>query len=156
MSEREYSRDETARRGDEIYETKVRPEVDEQADRGKFVAIDVKTGAWELYPDEVAAARRLRECQPEARGRMWFTRVGSGYAAKIGGRMAEDSTGRSSATQGAHFAYLKGLQSAGQQLAAEERLSLKEAARQVLDKASDREPPIGDEIPANEKQSLRK
>lgn len=50
----------------------------------------------------------------------------------------------------AQFACLEALQSLGRQLAAEEDLSLKEAARQVLDKAGDETPREGDEIPAPE------
>jgi hypothetical protein len=34
-----YSKEELARRGDEIYETQVRSQIDEEGDRGKIVAI---------------------------------------------------------------------------------------------------------------------
>lgn len=87
----EYTKEETARLGDEVYERRVRPNVDEQADRGKFVAIDTQSGDWEMDADEMQAARRLRERRPQARGRMWFTRVGLGYGAKIGGRPRKEA-----------------------------------------------------------------
>jgi len=51
---------------------------------------------------------------------------------------------------GAQRACLEALQSVGRHLAADEGLSLKEAARQVLDKADDGAPRNGDEIPAPE------
>lgn len=38
-----YSKEEFARRGDEIYESVVRPQV-EAGNRGKIVAIDIETG----------------------------------------------------------------------------------------------------------------
>lgn len=51
----------------------------------------------------------------------------------------------------AQFAYLVAIESIGEALAAEEGLSLKEAARRVLDKTSDKEPREGDRIPADVK-----
>ena len=41
-----YSKEEFARRGDEIYETQVRSQV-EAGNHGKIVAIDIETGAFE-------------------------------------------------------------------------------------------------------------
>jgi hypothetical protein len=40
-----YSKEEFARRGDEIYETQVRQQV-EKGNQGKIVAIDIETGAF--------------------------------------------------------------------------------------------------------------
>jgi hypothetical protein len=42
-----YSREEFARRSDEIYERVVRPQLSE-SDKGKFVAADIETGAYEI------------------------------------------------------------------------------------------------------------
>ncbi len=42
-----YSKEEFARRGDEIYAAQVRPQV-EQDNHGKIVAIDIETGAFEV------------------------------------------------------------------------------------------------------------
>ena len=41
-----YSKEEFARRGDAIYESELRP-VLEKGDEGKFVAIDIETGAYQ-------------------------------------------------------------------------------------------------------------
>lgn len=78
-----YSREEFARRGDDIYERKVRPRVG-AADEGKFVVIDIETGAYEIDKDEIAASDRLLARCPEAR--VWLTRVGSRYARRFGPR----------------------------------------------------------------------
>lgn len=43
-----YSKDEFARRGDEIYKRDIRAQV-EQGNEGKFVAIDIETGAYEIH-----------------------------------------------------------------------------------------------------------
>ena len=42
-----YSKEEFARRGDTIYETQLRPAL-EKENEGKFVAIDIETGAYEV------------------------------------------------------------------------------------------------------------
>jgi len=62
-----YSKEEFARRGDEIYETQVRPQV-EMGNYGKIVAIDIETGAFEVA-DEILTAtgslfKRIPEAQP--------------------------------------------------------------------------------------------
>ncbi len=46
-----YSKEEFAQRGDEIYETQVRPQV-EKGNHGKIVVIDIETGAFEVA-DEI-------------------------------------------------------------------------------------------------------
>lgn len=85
MSDSEkYSREEVARRGDALYDREVRPRIDEEADWGRYVVIDVHTGDFEVDGDEMAAGDRLAERRPDAQ--VWLTRVGSRYAAHFGGR----------------------------------------------------------------------
>ncbi|WP_353736897.1 hypothetical protein, partial [Moorena sp. SIO2C4] len=60
-----YSKEEFARRGDEIYETQVRPKV-EAGNHGKIVAIDIETGDFEVDPREIAACDRLEARNPDA------------------------------------------------------------------------------------------
>lgn len=55
-----YSKEEFARRGDEIYESQVRQQV-EEGNHGKIVAIDIETGAFELADDTMTATRQLYE-----------------------------------------------------------------------------------------------
>ena len=49
-----YSKEEFARRGDEIYESQVRPQV-EAGNHDKIVAIDMETGDFEVDKSEIAA-----------------------------------------------------------------------------------------------------
>jgi hypothetical protein len=68
-----YSKEEFARRGDEIYETQVRQQV-EEGNHGKIVAIDIETGAFELADDTMIATRQLYERVPDAQP--WLIRIG--------------------------------------------------------------------------------
>jgi len=78
-----YSKEEFARRGDEIYERHIRPHVT-QSDEGKFVVIDIETGDYEIDVDEVTAHDRLLSRHPTAQ--VWVTQVGSRYARRFGPR----------------------------------------------------------------------
>jgi len=77
------SREEFGRRADEVYGRYVKPTVT-LADEGKFVALDVDTGAYEIDDDELSAIDRLEDRQPRAA--VWLTRVGSRYALRLGWR----------------------------------------------------------------------
>jgi hypothetical protein len=68
-----YSKEEFARRGDELYETQVREQV-EEGNYGKIVAIDIETGTFELADDIVRASARLLARVPDAQ--TWFIRIG--------------------------------------------------------------------------------
>ena len=76
-----YTKDEAARLGDEVYDRTVRSHV-EPTNNGEVVAIDLDSGAWEVDPDEVAAAHRLEVHHPDAQ--IWVVRVGSRYLARFG------------------------------------------------------------------------
>ena len=84
--ERRYSKEEFARRGDAIYERDIRSVV-EAGDKGKFVAIDIETGAYEIDTDEQVASDRLARRVPGAQ--IWLRRVGSRYVRRFGGRGGE-------------------------------------------------------------------
>ena len=79
-----YSKEEFARRGDEIYETQVRSQV-EEGDRGKIVAIDIETGDFEVDRSEIAACDRLEARRPDAQ--IWIVRIGSRHVRRFGGRI---------------------------------------------------------------------
>jgi hypothetical protein len=68
-----YSKEEFSRRGNEIYESQVRSQV-EEGNHGKIVAIDIETGAFELAKDTITASDRLLERCPDAQ--IWCVRVG--------------------------------------------------------------------------------
>lgn len=73
VGELRYSKEEFARRGNEIYETQVRPQV-EEGNYGKIVAIDIETGAFELAKDTMTASDKLLERYPDAQ--IWRVRIG--------------------------------------------------------------------------------
>src|SRR5437879_4307593 len=82
-TKRRYSKEEFARRGDAIYENDVRPRL-KPADEGKFAAIDIESGVYEIDRDELKAGNRLRARIPEAQ--IWMVRVGHRSVHRIGGR----------------------------------------------------------------------
>src|SRR5215831_8108335 len=78
-----YSAEETARRGDAIYERDIRAQV-EPTQRGKVAAIDVDSGAYAIDDNALTASERLLAQHPEAE--IWCVRVGSRVLYHIGGR----------------------------------------------------------------------
>ena len=68
-----YSKGEFAKRGDRIYEQDIHPHLTPE-DEGKFVLIDIETGAYEIDEDELAASDRLLTRFPTAQ--IWMVQVG--------------------------------------------------------------------------------
>ena len=77
-----YSKEEFAQRGNEIYNLKIRSQI-EANHKGKFVAIDIETGAWELDADALVACDRLIARKPDSQ--TWLVRVGYPTVHRIGG-----------------------------------------------------------------------
>ncbi len=77
------SREDIADRGDEIYDRVILPRLGPN-DQGKLVLIDVRTAAYEVDQDEIAASDRLLARRPEAE--VWMRQVGSPYARRFGPR----------------------------------------------------------------------
>jgi hypothetical protein len=78
-----YPKEEYARRGNEIYETQVRPKV-EEGNHGKIVAVDIETGAFEVADDLLTASKRLLVRFPDAQ--TWFVRIGHPAVDHFGAR----------------------------------------------------------------------
>ncbi|MCG9891687.1 MAG: hypothetical protein MH252_11495 [Thermosynechococcaceae cyanobacterium MS004] len=78
-----YSKEEFARRGDEIYESQVRAQV-EEGNRGKIVAIDIETRAFEVADELLAASKHLSARLPDAQ--TWFVRIGHPAVDHFGAR----------------------------------------------------------------------
>ncbi|GAA6615829.1 hypothetical protein [Scytonema sp. NUACC26] len=78
-----YSKEEFARRGNEIYESQVRQQV-EEGNYGKIVAIDIETGAFEVADNTIAATDRLYERYPDAQP--WVIRIGHRAVYRFGSR----------------------------------------------------------------------
>jgi hypothetical protein len=68
-----YSKEEFAQRGDALYESAVRSQV-EAGNDGRIVAIDIETGAFEVADEVVTASEKLLERIPDAQ--TWFIRIG--------------------------------------------------------------------------------
>jgi hypothetical protein len=83
-----YSKQEFARRGDEFYLTQILPHLRPE-DNGKFVVIDIETGAYEMDSDEVAASDRLLARVPDAQ--VWLVQVGFRSARRYGPRQKSDA-----------------------------------------------------------------
>lgn len=80
-----YCKEEFARWGNEIYDREVLPRLSAE-DAGKFVAIDIETGAFECDEDEIVASNRLLARNPEAQ--IWFRSVGSPHTRRCRGVVA--------------------------------------------------------------------
>ena len=78
-----YSKEEFARRGDQLYEREIQPSL-EVAHKGEYVAIDIETGAYEIDADEMTASERLAARVPNAQ--VWLRRIGFSYARRFGPR----------------------------------------------------------------------
>lgn len=74
------SPEEVARLGAEVFDRKVQPLL-RPADDGKFIALDIGTGDYELNEDDYAAVTRLRSRRPSAE--IWLGRVGQPAAHRM-------------------------------------------------------------------------
>ena len=88
---RRHSKQEFAQRGDDIFENDVCPHLTTDDD-GKFAAIDIESGMYEIDVDELEACDRLRARVPDAQ--IWMVRVGSRHVHRFGGARRR-STSRS-------------------------------------------------------------
>ena len=79
---RRHSKEEFARRGDVIYEKDILPKLAAK-DVGKFLAIDIETGEYEIAADEMKAGNKLRARLPEAQ--IWMVRIGYASTHSFGG-----------------------------------------------------------------------
>jgi hypothetical protein len=72
-----YSKEEFARRGEAIYESDIRSQVEADNDR-RIVAIDIETGAFEVDDEPRIAVERLYDRYPDAQP--WMRRIGKDSA----------------------------------------------------------------------------
>jgi hypothetical protein len=83
-----YSKEEFAQRGDALYETQIRDQV-EAGNHGKIVAIDIETGAFEVADDIVIASDHLLSKYPDAQ--TWFIRIGHRAVYHFGARSLRET-----------------------------------------------------------------
>jgi hypothetical protein len=84
-----YSGDEIVRRGQMLYEQKIRAEV-EVGNKGKFLVINVETGDYEMDADDIAAGLRAKAGFPQAA--LFSMRVGYPAAYRFGHRFTKTSS----------------------------------------------------------------
>jgi hypothetical protein len=78
-----YTKEEFAQRGDEIYKSHVRSQV-EAGNYGRIVAINIETGAFEVADTPMVAVDRLYEREPDAQP--WVIRIGHRAVFRFGSR----------------------------------------------------------------------
>lgn len=83
VRQRRYSKEELARRGQELYESGIRQQI-EAGNEGKIVAIDIETGAFEVGDTVMAATDHLFESIPDAQP--WTIRIGHRAVYHFGSR----------------------------------------------------------------------
>ncbi len=83
VRQRRYPKEELARRGQELYESGIRQQV-EAGNKGKIVAIDIETGEFEVGDTVMAATDQLFERQPDAQP--WTIRIGHRAVYHFGSR----------------------------------------------------------------------
>ena len=81
---RRYAKEEFAQRGNKIYQESLRPVV-EHGNKGRIVAIDIESGAYEIDDDVLAATRRLYARCPSAQP--WVVRIGYPAVDRFGPRI---------------------------------------------------------------------
>jgi hypothetical protein len=83
-----YSKEEFAQRGDALYESEVRQQV-EEGNHGRIVAIDIETGSFEVADDILPATDRLFDRLPDAQP--WIVRIGHRVVHRFGSRSLKKS-----------------------------------------------------------------
>ncbi len=78
-----YSKEEFARRGDEIYESTIRSQV-EADNYGKIVAIDIETGTFAIADDTLTPSQKLLAKCPHAQ--TWVVRIGHSAVHRFGAK----------------------------------------------------------------------
>src|SRR5713101_6905099 len=85
MQSARLSGNEIVKRGQAVYNEKIRPQV-EAENKGKVLVINVETGEYEMDADDVAAAKRARSRFPDTP--LFSMRIGYPGAYRLGGRFA--------------------------------------------------------------------
>ena len=78
-----HTTEEVARRGQELYERKIRQKVEPEHD-GRFLVVDIESGDYEVADDDLTASDGILARRPNAV--LYGLRVGRNYAYRLGGR----------------------------------------------------------------------
>ncbi len=83
MPHSRYSSEEIARRGEQLYENKIRKQVELEENMGKVISIDIETGDYEIDDDPLSAGRRLQA--KHAGAALYGKRIGYNAVYSLGG-----------------------------------------------------------------------
>jgi hypothetical protein len=83
VRQRRYSKEEIARRGQELYESQIRAKI-EAENLNRIVAIDIETGAFEVADNVLTATNTLFTQYPDAQP--WVIRIGHRAVYHFGSR----------------------------------------------------------------------
>ena len=78
-----YTAHEIVQRGKSLYETRIRPQV-EEGSKGQFLVVDIETGEYEIAQDDLTASNRAIAKNPHAV--LYGVRIGHPTAYRMGGR----------------------------------------------------------------------
>jgi hypothetical protein len=78
---------EIARRGQDLYERRIRPLVETADNLGKIVSIDIETGNYEVGDDILELSARLQLKFPTAK--IWAERIGFNAVYAVGGTLTQ-------------------------------------------------------------------
>lgn len=81
MLQTRYTDEEVVRRGEALYEKRIKPEV-KDTDQGKFLALDIESGAYEIDANELTALNRVKSKNPDAV--LYMLRIGRPAAYRLG------------------------------------------------------------------------
>jgi hypothetical protein len=84
MADSKYSPAEIGRIGREIYQRELRPKV-EHENVGRFIAIDIRNGCYEIDDDEMKVVERYLAREPA--GELLVLRIGYNATHALGGRL---------------------------------------------------------------------
>lgn len=84
-----FSSEEIGRRGQELYDQKLRKEL-EEGNRGRYLVIDVETGDYALGDDTLELSHRLHAKHPGAA--LFAMRIGYPATVRMGGRFPRSTT----------------------------------------------------------------
>lgn len=79
----DYTPEEVSARGEKIYRERIRAKV-EVEHKGKFLVVDIETGAYEMDRDDLLATKRAIDKRPQAI--LYGLRIGYPTAYQLGGR----------------------------------------------------------------------
>jgi hypothetical protein len=77
--------DRISRVGHELYESRLRPQVETEENIGKLISIDIDTGDYEIGDELIPTVRKLRDRHPNAQ--VWTERIGYDAVYSVGGAL---------------------------------------------------------------------